>query len=190
MKNADFGFARLCIERPLRRVWRIDQEVLLRAPKAMADKLRPLGDVIFKDSDSAQKALASANLEGRELKSCMKLIATTDEKADPLFSKNGGFEPDPDLRENENIPLPEGYIGMSQEDKNMSLIVSAQTHLKENIHPYLKDTWIDHAKTKIGYEIPFTRQFYVYTPPRPVEEIHSEIQELEFEIKNLMKELF
>ncbi len=190
MKNEDFGFARICIERPLRRVWRIDEEVLLRVPKPMADKLRPLGEVIFKDLDSTQKALASVHLEAKELKSCIKLIATTDEKADPLLSKNGSLEPDPDLRESENIPLPEGYIGKSQENRDESLILSAQSHLKENIHPYLNDSWIDHTKTKIGYEIPFTRQFYVYTPPRPVEEIHNEIQELELEIKTLMKELF
>ena len=47
------------------------------------------------------------------------------------------------------------------------------------IHPYVPDAWIDHAKTKIGYEIPFTRQFYVYTPPRPVAEIRAEIDALE-----------
>ena len=44
---------------------------------------------------------------------------------------------------------------------------AAEAHLAAEIHPYLPDAWIDHDKTRIGYEIPFTRQFYTYTPPRP-----------------------
>ena len=53
----------------------------------------------------------------------------------------------------------------------------------------MPDAWIDHAKTKVGYEIPFTRQFYVYTPPRPVEEIAAEIRGLEGQIQEWMKGL-
>ena len=41
--------------------------------------------------------------------------------------------------------------------------------------PYVPDAWVDHAKTKIGYEIPLTRHFYRYVPPRPLEEIDAEI---------------
>lgn len=50
----------------------------------------------------------------------------------------------------------------------------------------MPDAWINHAKTKLGFEIPFTRQFYVYTPPRPVEEIAAEIKELEAQIQGWM----
>ena len=57
------------------------------------------------------------------------------------------------------------------------------------VYPYVPDAWIDHAKTKIGYEIPFTRQFYVYTPPRPVAEIDAEIDGLEAQIQEWMKGL-
>ena len=53
----------------------------------------------------------------------------------------------------------------------------------------MPDAWINHAKTKLGFEIPFTRQFYVYTPPRPVEEIAAEIKDLEAQIQGWMKGL-
>ena len=49
--------------------------------------------------------------------------------------------------------------------------------------------WIDHSKTKIGYEIPFTRHFYVYKPPRPLAEIDAELKALEAEIQALLNEV-
>lgn len=71
----------------------------------------------------------------------------------------------------------------------MVLKESAEQHLANEIHPYVPDAWIDHAKTKVGVEIPFTRQFYVYQPPRPVEEIVAEIKELEGQIQGWMQGL-
>jgi type I restriction enzyme M protein len=50
------------------------------------------------------------------------------------------------------------------------------------------DAWIDRSKTVRGYEIPFTRHFYQYTPPRPLEEIESELDALQKEILELMSE--
>ena len=53
----------------------------------------------------------------------------------------------------------------------------------------MPDAWLDYSKAKIGFEIPFTRQFYVYEPPRPVEEIAAEIKDLEEQIQGWMKGL-
>lgn len=53
----------------------------------------------------------------------------------------------------------------------------------------MPDAWVDHAKTKIGYEIPLTRRFYRYVPPRPLEEIDAEIKALEEEIQRLLREV-
>ena len=78
---------------------------------------------------------------------------------------------------------------MGDEEKAAEVQVLAERHLANEILKYLPDAWIDHSKTKIGYEVPFTRQFYSYVPPRPVEEIRSEIVSLEAEIQNLMKDL-
>jgi type I restriction enzyme M protein len=52
--------------------------------------------------------------------------------------------------------------------------------------PHVEDAWVDHSKTKIGYEIPLTRHFYKYVPPRPLAEIDAEIKALEVEIQELL----
>jgi len=57
------------------------------------------------------------------------------------------------------------------------------------VKPYVADAWIDEEKTKVGYEIPLTRHFYKYTPPRPLEEIQTEIALLEKEIVGMLREV-
>ncbi|WP_344014312.1 hypothetical protein, partial [Streptomyces thermospinosisporus] len=61
-----------------------------------------------------------------------------------------------------------------------------RSRLKREVHPYVPDAWIDHSKTKIGYEIPVTRHFYAYEPPRPLAEIDAELKALEAEIQGLL----
>ena len=100
--------------------------------------------------------------------------------------KKGKPEPDTDLRDQENIPLPAGWFDLDDDARVQALLDSAEKHLTEEIRSYVPDAWIDHSKTKLGFEIPFTRQFYVYTPPRPVEEIAAEIKELEAQIQGWM----
>ena len=64
-----------------------------------------------------------------------------------------------------------------------------EEYLKREVLPHVPDAWIDHSKTKIGYEIPFTRHFYVYKPPRPLAEIDAELKALEAEIQALLGEV-
>ena len=59
-------------------------------------------------------------------------------------------------------------------------------YMTAEVLPYVPDAWVDHDKTKIGYEIPLTRHFYRYVPPRPLEEIDAEIKALEAEIQELL----
>ncbi len=61
--------------------------------------------------------------------------------------------------------------------------------MAEEVLPYVSDAWVDHAKTKIGYEIPLTRHFYKYVPPRPLTEIDAEIKALEAGIQDLLREV-
>lgn len=173
MGNADFGFARLTVERPLRRIWEIDGQRFAHEKDAKAFLLK-----------------ANTELDTKTINALLKAGATTAPEVAPVKSKKGhSFEPDADLRDQENIALPAGYLDMDAAEQVEAVRIAAEAHLLEEIHPYVPDAWIDHDKTKIGYEIPFTRQFYVYTPPRPVAEIRAEIDALEAEIQELMRGL-
>jgi type I restriction enzyme M protein len=68
--------------------------------------------------------------------------------------------PDSSLRDTENVPLSE----------------DVDTYFKHEVLPHAPDAWIDHDKTKVGYEIPFNRHFYVFKPPRPLAEIDAELK--------------
>jgi type I restriction enzyme M protein len=173
MGNAEFGFARLTVERPLRRVWEVDGQM-------------------FTDQKAAEKRILETVADSGvgNLRQILKSCATTNENAEPVKAKKGGgYEPDPDLRDQENIPLPAGYLDLDPDAQAEAVREAAEQHLRDEIHPYVPDAWIDHGKTKIGYEIPFTRQFYVYVPPRPVAEIKAEIDALEAEIQELVRGL-
>lgn len=91
-----------------------------------------------------------------------------------IIKKSGKPVADPSLRDTENVPLKEDI----------------QEYFKREVLPYAPDAWIDKNKTKIGYEIPFTRYFYKYVPPRPSEEIMSEILELEKSLDGSLEEIF
>lgn len=76
--------------------------------------------------------------------------------------RTSGFAPDPELKDSEIIPWK------TDTDK----------FLEANVRPYAPDFWYDPAETKIGYEIPFTREFYRYTAPRPASEIFEHFSAL------------
>jgi type I restriction enzyme M protein len=189
MKNEEFGFARLTIERPLRRIWRIDEEIILSSPTALRAKLKKLLGQTFLLEQEAENAIFAAGFEGKEAKEALKAIATTDPAANAVSGKKHIFEPDAELRDNENISLPMGFVQMNESERSKVIEKLSEEHLLKNIHPYVPDAWVDHSKIKIGYEIPFIRQFYTYTPPRPVAEIRNEIEALEKQIQSLMKDL-
>jgi type I restriction enzyme M protein len=72
----------------------------------------------------------------------------------------GKPQPDANLRDTENVPLSE----------------DVETYFKREVLPHASDAWIDHEKTKVGYEIPFNRHFYVFKPPRDLAEIDAELK--------------
>lgn len=96
-----------------------------------------------------------------------------DEKGQVVLKK-GKPQPDTSLRDTENVPLAE----------------SIDSYFTREVLPYTPDAWIDESKTKIGYEIPLTRYFYKYTPPRPSREIMAEIVEIEEELNGALKAVF
>jgi type I restriction enzyme M protein len=189
MLNEEFGYARLIVERPLRRIWKIDEDIIQNAHASIREKIAVMNHQTFKSERDAVSALSKVNLVGKELNLALKALATTDPSAEPLVGIKGRIEPDGELRDNENIPLPPDFISLSDNEKDSLIKELAELHLKKEILPYVPDAWLDHSRTRVGYEIPFTRQFYTYEPPREIQVIREEIQTLEKEIQDLMKDL-
>jgi type I restriction enzyme M protein len=189
MKNEEFGFARLTIERPLRRIWRVNNETLLSVPAGLSARLVQLNGQTFMSEKVAEDAVISVGFQGKEVQAAIKAIASTDQSAKPIQGKKSTFEPDLELRDNENISLPTGFIQLDEKAREKAIENLGEMHFLKEIQPYVPDAWIDHSKTKIGYEIPFTRQFYTYMPPKPVMEIQVELQKLDEQIQSLMNGL-
>jgi type I restriction enzyme M protein len=85
----------------------------------------------------------------------------------------GKPQPDSSKRDTENVPLKESVEG----------------YFNREVLPYAADAWIDEEKTKIGYEIPFNRHFYVFEPPRPLAEIDIELKQTTDNILKMIKGL-
>lgn len=71
----------------------------------------------------------------------------------------------------------------------MPLIDDIEEYFAREVQPHVPDAWIDPDKTKVGYEIPFTRHFYRYVPPRPLEEIQKDLRVLVGEIQEMLSEV-
>ena len=106
-------------------------------------------------------------------KALLQALSERDETAEVCTDSKGNPEPDADLRDTENVPLKD----------------DVQAYFEREVLPHVPDAWIDHEKTKVGYEIPFTRHFYKYVPPRPLEEIDAELKTLAGEIMGLLAEV-
>jgi type I restriction enzyme M protein len=211
--NDDFGYHKITVERPLRlnfqataeRIARLEEQTAFKnlaasskknetvrqqeieAGKARQQTIRDLltafaeqhGDTLFKDRKTFLLALCDIDrargvkLAASELKAVLAALGERDETAEMCKDKNGTPEPDTDLRDTETVPLKE----------------SIEEYFRREVLPHVPDAWIDHSKTKVGYEIPLNRHFYRYEPPRELAEIEAEIKVLEGEILDLLREV-
>ncbi len=106
---------------------------------------------IFKNEDFGYRTIT---VERPERDAAGKIVLATKGKG------KGKPVPDSSLRDTENVPLSE----------------DVESYFKREVLPHAPDAWIDHDKTKVGYEIPFNRHFYVFKPPRPLDEIDAELK--------------
>ena len=119
-------------------------------------------------------------LTATERKIIINAVSWRDPEAPPVKRKSGKYgndryEPDTDLRDTEQVPfMEEGGI---------------KAFFKREVLPYAPDAWIDESKTKIGYEISFTRYFYKPTPLRELDEIKTDILAVEKESEGLLTEI-
>lgn len=207
--NEDFGYAKITVERPLRLNFQVSEERLahvveekgfvnLATSKKKGDAahfeieegkklqaqilhvLRTLeSDEVYKNREVFTKnlkdALAEATIKlgAPVLKAILNGLSEKDETADVCMKNKKDIEPDTDLRDTESVPLKEDI----------------EEYFAREVLPHVPDAWIDHSKTKIGYEIPFTRQFYKYTALRSSAEIMDEIRALEVEIAEQLKKV-
>jgi type I restriction enzyme M protein len=186
----EFGYQRITVERPLRLRFEVTEDALaeLDAAKPLAkyeareklvEALRGLvGRPAEFSKDSFATALADAvaplgKLPGPVHKAAWSAVSVADAEGELQTDRKGNALPDPDLRDNENVQLDEDI----------------DDYMAREVLPHVSDAWVDHEKTKIGYEIPFTRYFYKYVPPRPLEEIDAELKELEGQIQRLLSEV-
>jgi type I restriction enzyme M protein len=188
----DFGYHRITVERPLKLRFEITEDTLtaleLSKPLAKWDRrnafisaLRDLiGTVWWTKKEASAALLAAARSSGAlwpstasYQKAIWSAVPVSDPEGEVQKSKDGSPEPDPDLRDYENIPLDEDI----------------EAYFAREVAPHVPDAWIDRTKTKVGYEIPFTRHFYIYTPPRPLGEIDAELRDLESQIQKLLGEV-
>lgn len=102
------------------------------------------------------------------------LTALADENGKPIYKKGNPQQDKDKGTDSEIIPLTDDI----------------DAYMEKNVLPYNSLAYVDHKKSKIGYEIPFTRLFYKFVPPTPSDEIFEEIKALEAEETALMKELF
>jgi type I restriction enzyme M protein len=87
--------------------------------------------------------------------------------------QKGRTQADPSFRDTENVPLSEDVFD----------------YFKREVLPHAPDAWIDDEKTKVGYEIPFNRHFYVFEPPRPLAEIDVDLAQVTTRIKAMIEGL-
>lgn len=177
---------------------KIEQQRIIEVLNAMdANPLyldRKLFEGVLENAFNAKEVKLSTPIK----KAIFAALSERDQTAEICRDNKGNPEPDAELRDTELVSLPHGValplpLGYDNETGHDDLLVLVKDHceayLQAEVIPHVSDAWIDHSKTKVGYEIPLNRHFYVYQPPRPLDVIASEIKSLEEDILKLLSEV-
>nr|WP_276548138.1 class I SAM-dependent DNA methyltransferase [Brachybacterium muris] len=201
--NRDFAYWTVTVERPLQLRFECTSEVIaavaehkkLSQVDGLAASLEAFGDTAYLNREEFDKALGQHLGEHGPLlkpairKTLLQVIGVHDDQADYCRVQSGKYkgdvEPDPALRDTENVPFGWGEHPKTHE----ALRETVEAYFDAEVKPHIADAWIDWDKTKTGYEIPFTRHFYEYIPPRPLEEIDADLERVVGEIMGLLREV-
>ena len=167
--------------------------------QAILAMLEVLPDTLHKDREAFLKVLAIAELAaGLKLaapvkKAILAALGERDETAAICCGRGGEPEPDPELRDAERVPLAEGEDPVDDD----GVPESVRAFFDREVKPHVSDAWIDTSKRDqrdgmvgfVGYEINFNRYFYRYKPPRPLAEIEADIQAIEKDILEMLKDM-
>ncbi|MGX1598226.1 type I restriction-modification system subunit M [Dietzia maris] len=190
--NSEFGYRTITVERPLQLRFHIsddtaelvlatraieklpatDQDAIRSALSSLSGRSWTNRDSFITELKAALKSAGMAKIGAPIIKTIWTTIGEHDPEADVITNKDKP-EPDTSLRDTENVPLTEDI----------------EEYFAREVLPHVPDAWIDHDKTRTGYEIPFTRHFYRYTPPRPLEEIQKDLRQLVTEIQAMLSEV-
>ncbi|MCG7427434.1 type I restriction-modification system subunit M [Helcobacillus sp. ACRRO] len=191
----DFLYRTITVERPLRLNYgfgpdRVERVLALRQmAKADGSLLEKFREGLTEAGEADAGALSTSRAEfskrvsriadaaglkltAAQLRAVLGALGEHDDEGE-LVVKAGRPEPSADLRDTENVPWDE----------------DVEEYLEREVKPWVPDAWIDHSKTKEGAEIPFTRHFYEYVPPRPLEEIDAELDEVLGRIRARLEEV-
>jgi type I restriction enzyme M protein len=190
-KNSEFGYRQITVERPLRLAFKIDDKTVETAMlnksilKLNEDDRNKLSATLMgMPSKFVSRSAFLIELFSAAEKSDLKLAPQVtkalvgefgfrSDEAEICLDSKGKIEPDAESRDTESVPLDEDVAA----------------YFNREVVPFAPDAWIDSSKEKIGYEIPFTRHFYKYIPPRDLENIDSELNGLVAEIQVLLSEI-
>ncbi|WP_165743622.1 class I SAM-dependent DNA methyltransferase [Pseudoalteromonas sp. Z9A6] len=193
-----FGYRRITVERPLQLAVYPKDELRLEAlqadnawakmdettQQAILDALASFEQEKYLSRDKFLKQLkarlVAVKLSAAQLKLIVKHLSEHDDEAEVCKVK-GKVEANPDLRDNENVPLTE----------------SVDNYFAREVLPHVPNAWIDTKKTDeqdgevgiVGYEIPFNRHFYEYVPPRSLIEIDADLDKVSSDIMQLLNEV-
>jgi len=149
------------------------QAAIVRALGTLeAGKVYKSRKVFLADLDAACQS-ADLKLPAPVKKAVLTALSQRDETAEICRDADGKPEPDPELRDYEQVPLKEDI----------------RAYFDREVKPHVPDAWIDEEATKIGYEIPLNRHFYKYVPPRPLDQIEADIKAIEKDIMKMLAEV-
>jgi type I restriction enzyme M protein len=170
--NAEFGYSKVVVERPLR---------LAGVAGSKSGRAYLASEI---------RALKLANEREESAEPIIKRIHRPATASDPIHGlfeavidgkrRVVEYEPDPELRDTEQIPLTEPTGEWAD---------GVEAFIRREVLPYAQDAWADETKTKIGYDISFTRHFYKPTPLRALDEIRADIRALQEETEDLLAEI-
>lgn len=185
--NEELGYTRITVERPLRLRYQMnteDKARFLDACPHLLDDVQAIDQVLGREpqgdwtstSRRIEKLLKQrgSRWKATERKLFQSVFTAADPEAEPVAAdKGGGFEPDSELRDMENVPLN----------------IDIDAYFETEVLSHVLDAWLDRSKDRVGYEINFNRYFYSHTPPRPLTEIDADLKRAEDEILRLLQEV-
>ncbi|MGB6896109.1 MAG: class I SAM-dependent DNA methyltransferase [Dehalococcoidia bacterium] len=149
-----------------------------RKQQEILDALETLGgNGLIKNQEQFSELVADAfkradiSIPAALFKAIRTALSERDETADICTDKKGHPEPDPKLRDYENVPLKEDI----------------EAYIAREVLPHVPNAWVDETKTKVGCEINFNRYFYKYVPPRPLDKIEADLVAIEKEIADMLE---